>query len=88
MKIRGLVLVDIIMKEAIRMRKLWPRLLLRLPVDAHAFVKQQAEWNGSSLNSEIVRCIRERMSQRLAGELRSAAFDDQGVIECPQASRD
>lgn len=42
-------------------RQSWPKILLRLPEDARAFVAGQAERNASSLNSEIVRCIRDRM---------------------------
>lgn len=40
----------------------WPKTLLRLPADAHGFLKKQAELNASSVNSEIVRCIREKMA--------------------------
>lgn len=36
---------------------------LRLPQDVKAFIKAQAARNGSSQNSEIVRCIRDRMDQ-------------------------
>lgn len=43
-------------------RNNWPRTLLRLPLDAHAFLKKQAELNASSVNSEIVRCVREKMA--------------------------
>lgn len=41
----------------------WPRLMLRLPPDAKAWVAAQAELNGSSQNSEIVRSLRERMER-------------------------
>ncbi|MER8979281.1 Arc family DNA-binding protein [Mesorhizobium sp. M0870] len=36
---------------------------LRLPQDVKAFIEAQAERNGSSQNSEIVRCIRNRMDE-------------------------
>lgn len=37
------------------------RLTLRLPADARAFIAAQSQRNGSSQNSEIIRCIRDRM---------------------------
>lgn len=40
-----------------------PHITLRLPADAKAFLEAQAERNGSSQNSEIVRCIRDRMDR-------------------------
>lgn len=36
---------------------------LRLPPDAKEFIATEAEKNASSQNSEIVRCIRERMER-------------------------
>lgn len=39
------------------------KLMLRLPEDAKAFIAAQAERNGSSQNSEIIRCIRDRMDR-------------------------
>lgn len=36
---------------------------LRLPVDCKHFLADQAARNGSSQNSEIVRCIRDRMEK-------------------------
>ncbi len=36
---------------------------LRLPPDAKAFIEMEAQKNASSQNSEIVRCIRERMDR-------------------------
>lgn len=36
---------------------------LRLPQDAKAFIAGQAARNSSSQNSEIVRCIRDRMEK-------------------------
>jgi predicted HicB family RNase H-like nuclease len=38
-------------------------LQLRLPPDLKAFVAQEAERNGSSQNSEIIRAVRERMER-------------------------
>lgn len=38
---------------------------LRLPADAKAFLEGQAERNGSSQNSEIIRCIRDRMEREM-----------------------
>lgn len=38
-----------------------PKLMVRLPDDVKAFIAGQAEHNGSSQNSEIIRCIRARM---------------------------
>jgi predicted HicB family RNase H-like nuclease len=40
-----------------------PQMRLRLPPDAKAFISAQAGRNGSSLNSEVVRCIRDRMDR-------------------------
>ncbi|GHB26317.1 hypothetical protein GCM10007094_13170 [Pseudovibrio japonicus] len=41
----------------------WPRILIRIPPDTKNFLIGQAERNASSLNSEIVRCIRQRMDE-------------------------
>lgn len=41
----------------------WPKLMLRLPPDAKAWVEKQAEKHATSQNSEIVRSIRERMDR-------------------------
>ncbi|TPM59129.1 Arc family DNA-binding protein [Mesorhizobium sp. B2-2-4] len=40
-----------------------PKFLMRLPADVKAFIVSQAARNGSSQNSEIVRCIRNRMDE-------------------------
>jgi predicted HicB family RNase H-like nuclease len=46
-----------------------PKFLVRLPPDAKAFIADQADRNGSSQNSEIIRCIRDRMDrQQLTAE--------------------
>jgi len=36
---------------------------IRLPENLKAWIKSQATSNGSSQNSEVVRCIRERMER-------------------------
>ncbi|RWF52074.1 MAG: Arc family DNA-binding protein [Mesorhizobium sp.] len=38
-----------------------PKILIRIPADAKAFIEAEARENASSQNSEIVRAIRERM---------------------------
>ncbi len=47
------------------------RLMVRLPKEVKAWLLQEANRNGASQNSEIIRCIRARMdserSQRAAG---------------------
>jgi hypothetical protein len=40
------------------------RFALRVPYEAKKFIAEQARLNGGSQNSEIVRCIRERMGQQ------------------------
>ncbi len=42
----------------------WPKLMLRLPPDAKAWVEDQATKYGTSLNSEVVRSVRERMERQ------------------------
>jgi len=44
----------------------WPKLMLRLPPDAKAWVGEQAKRHATSQNSEIVRAIRERMDRAQA----------------------
>lgn len=39
------------------------KLMVRLPHDIKAFVAQQADRNGNSQNSEIIRAVRERMDR-------------------------
>ncbi|MBY3369350.1 Arc family DNA-binding protein [Rhizobium laguerreae] len=55
------------------------KLMLRLPTEAKTFVQNEARINGSSQNSEIIRCIRERMEKlqtermpEMAGKMKSA----------------
>lgn len=45
------------------MSRVDPKFLVRLPADVKAFIASQAARNGSSQNSEIVRCIRNRMDE-------------------------
>jgi hypothetical protein len=40
-----------------------PQLRIRVPKDVKAFIEKQSAINRSSQNSEIIRCIRERMSR-------------------------
>jgi len=44
----------------------WPRFMLRLPPDLKAWVGVEAERNGASINSEIVRSVRERKDRSAA----------------------
>ena len=41
----------------------WPKLMLRLPPDAKAWLKEQSERYGNSKNAEVVRAIREKMER-------------------------
>ncbi|MFG1340954.1 Arc family DNA-binding protein [Xanthobacter autotrophicus] len=41
----------------------WPRFMLRLPPDLKGWVDVEAERNGASINSEIIRSVRERMER-------------------------
>jgi len=43
-----------------------PQVAIRLPADLKRFIKAEAKANASSQNSEIVRCIRERMDRKKA----------------------
>jgi hypothetical protein len=52
---------------------------IRLPADAKAFIAAQAERNSSSQNSEIIRCIRDRME-------RMAATGDEIGVRAPAAA--
>lgn len=40
-----------------------PKFLCRLPLDIKHFIEVQSEKYGSSMNSEIVRAVRERMER-------------------------
>jgi hypothetical protein len=41
-----------------------PKILIRIPVDAKAFIEAEAKENASSQNSEIVRAIRAAMKTK------------------------
>jgi hypothetical protein len=66
---------------------------LRLPPDAKAFIAAKAERNSSSQNSEIVRCIRDRMEKMAAtgskfGDQNPAAADHNNTPkECCDAAQ-
>lgn len=45
------------------MARIDPQMRIRLPQDVKAFIASQAAYNASSLSSEVVRCIRERMEK-------------------------
>jgi predicted HicB family RNase H-like nuclease len=49
------------------------RFQFRTPPDIHAFLQREAEINGSSLNSEVIRSIRVHMSRKLQEEQREKA---------------
>ncbi|SUA99214.1 Uncharacterised protein [Pannonibacter phragmitetus] len=44
-------------------RQDWSKILLRLPHEARQFLENETLKNASSLNSEVVRCIRQRMEE-------------------------
>ncbi len=46
------------------MKQAEPQLKIRIPKDLKSFIALQAERNKCSQNSEIVRCIRERMERQ------------------------
>jgi Arc-like DNA binding domain len=43
------------------------KILLRVPDEIKIWVKQQAELNWTSMNAEIIRCIRTRMESERSG---------------------
>lgn len=61
-----------------------PKFMLRLPAEMKAWVQVQAKRNGASLNSEIVRSIRERMD-RMTGafEAPNKKSDDGQSLAAP-----
>lgn len=56
-----------------------PKMMLRIPAEMKGWVEDQAKRNGASLNSEVLRCIRERMD-RMVGPERAEGVDGNG--EC------
>jgi hypothetical protein len=55
------------------------KVLLRLPHDAKAWIERQAARNTSSQNSEIIRCIRDRMDKGQAAERSDFALSGSAV---------
>ncbi|MDC7745005.1 Arc family DNA-binding protein [Rhizobium binxianense] len=49
------------------------KIMLRLPHEAKSFVEAEAKRNHSSQNSEIIRCIVERMEKLQAAKLPALA---------------
>lgn len=47
------------------------KITIRMPVDTHAFFSDEARHNGSSLNSEVLRALRER-KLKLQQEIKTA----------------
>lgn len=48
------------------------KVLIRLPVDAKSWIEQQAQRNMSSQNSEIIRCVRDKMDEHKLQQERAA----------------
>lgn len=46
------------------MKQTEPQLKIRIPKELKSFIEYQAAINKSSQNSEIIRCIRERMGRQ------------------------
>ncbi|WP_035976566.1 hypothetical protein [Bradyrhizobium sp. th.b2] len=44
----------------------WAKMLVRLPPPLKAWVVEEAERNCASHNSEVIRCVRERMEREKA----------------------
>jgi hypothetical protein len=55
-----------LMRYGEEMARTDPQVAIRLPPDVKRFIKAEAKFNASSQNSEIVRCIRERMERMKA----------------------
>lgn len=49
------------------MNPAFTKLMVRLPNDIKTFVEVEAARNGNSQNSEIIRCIREKMDRAVQG---------------------
>ncbi|MGU3668185.1 Arc family DNA-binding protein [Methylobacterium sp. A49B] len=47
-----------------------PQLKIRLPSEIKLFIAKQAENNGSTLNSEVIRAIREKMDRTIVVDRR------------------
>jgi hypothetical protein len=48
----------------------WIRFFLRIPADAKAWVIAKSTKNGSSQNSEIIRCIRNEMDRETKKQIK------------------
>lgn len=67
-----------------------PQVAIRLPPEVKRFIKAEAKLNASSQNSEIVRCIRERMERKKSsdgvhepGQLNTAAAETRQARQRP-----
>ncbi|WIJ24985.1 Arc family DNA-binding protein [Devosia sp. RR2S18] len=58
------------------MARIDPQMRLRLPHDVKAFIVAESKENGSSQNSEIIRCIRVRMKTKGAAEAATSPRHD------------
>ncbi|MFH1558512.1 MAG: Arc family DNA-binding protein [Pseudomonadota bacterium] len=61
----------------------WPRFMLRLPPDLKRWVDAQAKHNGASINSEIIRSVRERMDRAAPREATNEKSDDGQSLAAP-----
>jgi hypothetical protein len=64
----------------------WPQTLLRLRPDLKAWLKEQASRNYSSINSEILRCVEERMDKTAALDARRKAATGEVSQATPTAA--
>lgn len=55
------------------MKSAFTKLMVRLPEEIKSFVETEAARNGNSQNSEIIRCIREKMDRVKRGEMPAPA---------------
>lgn len=67
-----------------------PQVAIRLPPEVKRFIKAEAKLNASSQNSEIVRCIRERMERKKSSDgvqeprkLNTAAAENRQALQRP-----
>ncbi|MGU3496324.1 Arc family DNA-binding protein [Xanthobacteraceae bacterium A53D] len=63
-----------------------PQMVIRLPAAMKAWVQEEAGRNGASLNSEIVRSIRERMD-RMEGPTRAKNENGDGAASLENSPR-
>lgn len=67
-----------------------PKMMIRIPAEMKGWVEDQAKRNGASLNSEVLRCIRERMDRMTgpSGAENEKSDDGQtlpGSVAAPEA---